>query len=142
MESITEEKQDCLFCQESFYKDRVIFENKCWYAVLDGYPVAPWHTLIIPKRHVESIFKINLVEFLQLSPIIMQVKKILSKNAETEHFNIGVNDGEYAGQTIPHLHIHIIPRHKDDGGLPCGVRNVFPQEIANYKEKSDKSIAI
>ena len=138
MESVGE----CLFCQESFYKDRIIAENKSWYAVCDGYPVTQWHTLIIPKRHVGSIFKLNIIEFMQLSQILLTVKRILSENAQTEHFNIGINDGEYAGQTIPHLHIHLIPRHKGDGGLPCGVRNVFPQYIANYKEKSDKSVAI
>lgn len=140
MESIDSGKQ-CLFCNPSFYDGRTIKENRYWYAICDGYPVTQWHTLIIPKRHIASPFQLTLIEFLSLFFFIRKVKKIVVANSETNNFNIGINDGEDAGQTIPHLHIHLIPRHSDDGGLPCGVRNVFPKEIANYREKVEQIVA-
>ena len=127
--------QNCLFCEESFYKGRTIKENKFWYAICDGYPVTPWHTLIISKRHIGSFFKLTLAEYISLFFFIKDVKKEIESNADVTDFNIGINDGKDAGQTIPHLHIHLVPRYEDDGGLPCGVRNVFPKEIANYREK-------
>ena len=67
--------QNCLFCEESFYKGRTIKENKFWYAICDGYPVTPWHTLIISKRHIGSFFKLTLAEYISLFFFIKDVKK-------------------------------------------------------------------
>ncbi len=124
---------DCLFCKDDFYTEKnIILENNHWRAVYDGYPVSKGHTLIIPKRHISSFFDLTIYQFFSLFKIIRNTKKVLDKKFKPLAYNIGINDGSYAGQTIPHLHIHIIPRYEGDGGLPCGVRNVFKQDIANY----------
>lgn len=124
----------CLFCDEEFYtEDKMVYENKFWRVVYDQYPVSRGHVLIIPKRHIESVFNLTF-EYLSLFSVINKVKKILDEKFNPDGYNIGVNDGVYAGQTINHMHIHLIPRYKNDGGLPCGVRNVFPPHLADYKK--------
>ena len=121
---------DCLFCGEEFRKN-IICENKYWFAVYDQYPVSKGHVLIIPKRHISSIFHIH-IEWIWLLPFIKQIRRIVVDKFQPDSFNIGINDGLEAGQTIPHLHIHLIPRYKNDEGLPCGVRNIFPSNLADY----------
>lgn len=124
----------CLFCDEEFYtEDKMVYENKFWRVVYDQYPVSRGHVLIIPKRHIESVFNLTF-EYLSLFSVINKVKKILDEKFNPDGYNIGINDGVYAGQTINHMHIHLIPRYKNDGGLPCGVRNVFPPHLADYKK--------
>ena len=127
-------EKECLFCNNEFYtEDNLLYEDKFWKVVYDSFPVNRGHVLIIPKRHVESIFKLS-IEFFSLFKVFKEVKKILDEKYHPEGYNIGINDGIVSGQTIPHLHIHLIPRFKNDGGLPCGVRNVFPPHIADYKK--------
>lgn len=124
----------CLFCDEEFYtKEKLVYENKFWRVVLDEYPVSKGHVLIIPKKHIDSFFKIS-IELFSLFLTFKEVKKILDERFNPSGYNIGVNNGKCAGQTIDHLHIHLIPRYENDGGLPCGVRNVFPPNIADYKK--------
>lgn len=124
----------CLFCDEEFYtEDKMVYENKFWRVVYDQYPVSRGHVLIIPKHHIESVFKLTF-EYLSLFSVINKVKKILDEKFNPDGYNIGINDGVCAGQTINHMHIHLIPRYKNDGGLPCGVRNVFPPHLADYKK--------
>lgn len=127
--------EGCLFCNESFYSDdKLIYEDDFWRVVYDGFPCSKGHALIIPKRHIENIFESN-VEFSHLFQVLNDVKKILDDLYHPLGYNIGINNGKVSGQTIPHLHIHVIPRYVNDGGLPCGVRNVFPPHIANYTNK-------
>lgn len=126
--------KDCIFCDKDFHgKEDIIYENLFWKAVYDGYPVVKGHTLIIPKKHVGSIFKLGF-ELLFLPIVFKKVKKILNSRFHPNGYNIGINDGKAAGQTIHHLHIHFIPRYDNDCGLPCGVRNVFPPILADYKK--------
>ena len=128
------ENKGCLFCNEEFYtEDNLIFENKHWRVVYDRFPVCDGHVLIIPKRHVESIFNLSL-ELLYLFNVLRLTKKFLDSKFHPDGYNIGINDGVASGQTIKHCHIHLIPRHKNDGGLPCGVRNVFPPHLADYRK--------
>jgi len=123
---------DCLFCSSEFYsQEKIICESDDWYAVYDGFPVVEGHTLIIPKKHIQSIFELS--DISTLFSFIKEVKNILDKKYSPSGYNLGINDGEHAGQTIPHLHIHMIPRYIGDFGLPCGVRNVFPPNLANYR---------
>lgn len=122
----------CLFCDESFYIDKLIFENEYWRSVYDGFPCSKGHSLIIPKRHIQSFFELNDNELKTLYHFIKTTKEIIEKEFKPLAYNLGINDGFGSGQTIPHLHIHLIPRYENDGGLPCGVRNVFPQDIAKY----------
>lgn len=127
-------KECCLFCDENFYdEENLIFENKFWRVVYDRFPVSRGHVLIIPKRHVESIFKLSF-EILSLYNVIKITKKFLDDRFSPDGYNIGINDGVVSGQTIKHTHIHLIPRYNNDGGLPCGVRNVFPPHLADYRK--------
>lgn len=130
---------ECLFCNIDFLNKNKIFETNNWIAIYDGYPVSLGHSLIIPKKHISSIFEISDTNLIvELHNCLSNLKDFLIKKYSPKGFNIGINDGKYAGQTIPHLHIHIIPRYENDGGLPCGVRNVFSKDIANYVNKDGR----
>jgi diadenosine tetraphosphate (Ap4A) HIT family hydrolase len=102
----------CLFCNRAQFKE--LSSNKSAYAIYDNYPVFPGHILIITKRHISSWFDISSEEKLDMLAMIDSLKKILDSNFKPDGFNIAINDGIEAGQTILHLHIHLIPRYKDD----------------------------
>ena len=117
---------DCLFC--FMPKERIISENELVYAIRDKYPVTPLHSLIIPKRHVVDYFSLTKDELLSCDVLLKEVKDSIQSDDEmVEGFNIGINSGEVAGQTIFHCHIHMIPRRKGDVHNPRGgVRNIIP----------------
>jgi diadenosine tetraphosphate (Ap4A) HIT family hydrolase len=118
----------CVFC-EKFDSDRIIYEDSTWMAVLDGYPVSKGHTLLIPKRHCETYFDLNYVESSTLASTINVVKNVLDAKYNPDGYNIGVNCGKSAGQTVMHCHIHIIPRYDGDVEDPRGgVRGVIPSK--------------
>ena len=127
-------KDNCIFCENKGINllDYEIPNLKNWYLKWDEYPVNPGHILIIPKRHFQSIFEINLVEFMELWKALYYAKRMVEKDYESDGYNIGINDGEVAGQSIMHLHIHLIPRYKGDVENPRGgVRCVIPNK-QNY----------
>ena len=117
---------DCLFC--FMPKERVISENELVYAIRDKYPVTPLHSLIIPKRHVVDYFSLTKDELLSCDVLLKEVKDSIQSDDElVEGFNIGINSGEVAGQTIFHCHIHLIPRRIGDVENPRGgVRHLIP----------------
>lgn len=118
----------CVFC-EKFDSDRIIYEDSTWMAVLDGYPVSKGHTLLIPKRHCETYFDLNYVESSTLASTINVVKNVLDAKYNPNGYNIGINCGKSAGQTVMHCHIHIIPRYDGDVEDPRGgVRGVIPSK--------------
>ena len=107
-------------------KEKII-ENENAFAIYDAFPVSKGHVLVIPKRVVSEIFDLNEDEYISCFNLIKDVKKILDKNHKPDGFNIGINNGEKAGQTIFHAHIHVIPRYIGDVENPRGgVRNVIP----------------
>lgn len=127
----------CLFCDiiKSDDKSRVIYEDSTWIAILDSYPVTTGHTLLIPKRHCRTYFDLNDIEVGTIGPTINVVKNILEGKYKPNGFNIGVNCGRAAGQTIMHCHIHIIPRYNGDCKDPRGgVRGAVPGK-RNYKTR-------
>lgn len=127
-------KDNCIFCEDKGINllDHEIPNLKNWYLKWDEYPVNPGHILIIPKRHFQSIFEINLVEFMELWKALYYAKRMIEKDYKPDGYNIGINDGEAAGQSIMHLHIHLIPRYKGDVENPRGgVRGVIPNK-QNY----------
>ena len=128
VDSYSHREEGCLFCEIS--EERVIAENELAYAIYDGFPVTDMHTLIIPKRHVSSYFDLGRPEVNACNMLLDQMKnEIESKDAEVTGFNIGINAGEDAGQTIFHCHIHLIPRRKGDVDQPRGgVRGVIPEK--------------
>lgn len=117
---------DCLFC--TIPRERIIAENTLAYAIRDGFPVTELHTLIIPKRHAEDFFALTEEEILACNRLILDVREsILKQDPRVQGFNIGMNAGEVAGQTVFHCHIHLIPRRKGDVENPRGgVRHTIP----------------
>ena len=109
-------------------KERIISENELVYAIRDKYPVTPLHSLIIPKRHVVDYFSLTKDELLSCDVLLKEVKDSIQSDDElVEGFNIGINSGEVAGQTIFHCHIHLIPRRIGDVENPRGgVRHLIP----------------
>ena len=115
--------KDCIFCNN---KEPVITESEYWYAIYDKYPVSDGHTLLITKRHISSFFDLTPEETKQMYNMIKYVKCKLDVKYFPDGYNIGVNCGRAAGQTIPHCHIHIIPRYNNDVNDPTGgVRGVI-----------------
>lgn len=95
----------------------------------DGFPVAPGHTLIVPRRHVASFFETTAAERASLLQLLEQAKAIVDAEFGPDAYNIGINDGPVAGQTVAHLHIHLIPRYVGDCTDPRGgVRWVLPEK--------------
>ena len=124
-------ENSCVFCKlkEAIDKDRIIYEDSDWLAVLDNYPVSEGHTLLIPKRHCETFFDLSDVENQYFIATLNVVKGILDGRYNPDGYNIGMNCGEAAGQTVMHCHIHIIPRYKGDCENPRGgVRGVIPSK--------------
>lgn len=120
----------CPFCQ--LPAERIEIANLHGMVIRDGFPVSPGHTLIIPRRHLASFFDLEAVERDALMALLEEAKRRCDKEFKPDGFNIGINDGAAAGQTVPHLHIHLIPRYTGDQSDPRGgVRWVLPEK-ADY----------
>ena len=124
----------CIFCK--IRKEELQFENQLAYSSIDSYPVSEFHSLIVPKRHVETYFELTKDEIQACNELILKTKeKILKQDSSVKGFNIGTNAGKFAGQSIMHCHIHLIPRRKGDVEDPRGgVRGVIPSK-QKYKKK-------
>ncbi len=120
----------CLFCKDA---KGVSLENELAYSARDSYAVSPGHTLVIPKRHVASFFDLTPEEIQACMVLISEERKLLDKEFNPDGYNIGVNIGPAAGQSIMHVHIHMIPRYQGDVENPQGgVRHVIPKK-GHYK---------
>ena len=128
LETYKERETDCLFC--GIDSGRIIAENELCYAIRDGFPVTPLHTLIIPKRHVADYFDLYQPELNAIQSLLRdQRKQIMTADPTVSGFNVGINAGSEAGQTIFHVHVHLIPRRKGDVAEPRGgVRGVIPDK--------------
>ncbi len=124
----------CIFCK--IRKEELQFENQLAYSSIDSYPVSEFHSLIVPKRHVETYFELTNEEIQACNELILKTKeKILKQDTNVKGFNIGTNAGKSAGQSIMHCHIHLIPRREGDVENPQGgVRSVIPKK-QYYKRK-------
>ncbi|WP_457567732.1 HIT family protein [Desulfurobacterium sp.] len=117
---------NCPFCRREELP--IVLSNKHSFAIFDRYPVTPGHMLIIPVRHVSSWFDITREERDSILELIEEGKKLLDANFHPDGYNIGINIGKAAGQTIFHLHVHLIPRYEGDIDDPTGgVRGVIPE---------------
>lgn len=121
---------NCLFCNLS--KEEYIAENDYGYAVYDKFPVNKGHALIIPKRHFESYFEATHEEITALYALMNDVKEIIDEELAPDGYNVGVNVGEDAGQSIMHLHMHLIPRYKGDIDNPRGGVRKLKKELVPY----------
>ncbi|HJM94056.1 MAG: HIT family protein [Alphaproteobacteria bacterium] len=119
---------NCQFC--TLPLSRCLRESDTCFTIHDAYPVTPLHTLIIPKRHVETYFDLNLEERRDVERHLMAERRaIITADCLVTGFNIGINCGEAAGQTVMHCHIHLIPRRSGDMDDPRGgVRGVLPDK--------------
>lgn len=119
----------CIFCRP----DRsVLAESELSLAFLDSFPVSTGHALIVPKRHVVTIWEMTTEEYTDAFNLVRQVKDVLQEKYAPQGFNVGVNCGETAGQSVFHAHIHVIPRYTGDVPKPRGgVRNIIPGK-GNY----------
>ena len=120
----------CPFC--SLPAIRTVEQNAHAVLILDAYPVSPGHSLVIPKRHVGSFFEVTQFERAALFALLDRATELVDHQHQPVGYNIGINDGAAAGQTVPHLHIHLIPRYDGDQPDPRGgVRWVIPEK-ADY----------
>jgi diadenosine tetraphosphate (Ap4A) HIT family hydrolase len=103
---------NCVFCQIA--RDKVLVENEHFIAVRDIRPVAPGHCLIIARRHVESFFELNPEEMLSLHDLASLLKQRLDQEYAPDGYNLGMNCGAAAGQSVFHFHMHVIPRYGSD----------------------------
>ena len=118
---------ECPFCH--LPADRIILTNDFAIGIRDGFPVSNGHTLIMPKRHVGSFFETTPDERTALFDLLDTAKNALATELQPAAYNIGINDGTAAGQTVPHLHIHLIPRYTNDDSDPRGgIRKIFPKK--------------
>lgn len=117
----------CPFCNPS--PEEIVLSNTLCYARYDKFPASPGHLLIIPFRHVANYFDATDEEHAALLALIRESKALLDNHFQPDGYNIGVNVGTAAGQTVMHIHIHIIPRYAGDVEDPRGgVRGAIPEK--------------
>jgi diadenosine tetraphosphate (Ap4A) HIT family hydrolase len=127
-------KQECLFCK---FKDNLnhehIVQDELVFAILDQNPVSPGHALVIPNRHVESLFDLTQDEILAVHNMLKKIKvTTIEPRFKPAAYNLGLNDGRAAGRTIDHCHFHLIPRYEGDVDNPRGgIRHIIPGK-GNY----------
>jgi len=131
-------EKECTFCQIARRKipAKVVYEDESSLAFLDINPVNPGHTLVIPKTHVETILDIQPEELSALTQAVKIVAQALSDALNPDGLNIYQNNKEIAGQLVPHIHFHLVPRFKDDG-----VPYFFGAQAKKMEEKELEKIA-
>lgn len=135
----------CPFCNPDI--SNVLIANDHAIALYDGYPVTPGHSLIVPKRHIASFFEATKEEQAAMFDLVAEMRQLLlnpplppfekvGSLSVPDGFNIGINDGTAAGQTVMHLHIHLIPRYSGDTEDPRGgVRWIMPEKAPYWKKQ-------
>jgi diadenosine tetraphosphate (Ap4A) HIT family hydrolase len=119
----------CIFCEP---EREILAQNTHAIAVFDSFPVSPGHALILPRRHVAMIWDLEADEYTDCFALVLAMRSVLESRFSPAGFNIGVNCGEAAGQSVWHAHVHVIPRYKGDTPNPRGgVRYVIPLK-GNY----------
>jgi histidine triad (HIT) family protein len=129
----------CLFCS-IVHKEKSahsIYEDDAVVAMLDIFPCAPGHTLVVPKRHMETILEMKTGEMQPFWSGVNKTMQILQETVKPSGFTIGINHGKVSGQAVEHLHIHIIPRYEGDGGgsIHSVVKNPGTQSVGEVYEK-------
>ena len=120
-------KSNCPFCD--IPGSEIILSNELCYARLDKYPVSDGHMLVIPYRHFSNYFDVTPEEKNAIWSLVDELKHEIRQKRSPDGYNIGMNIGRAAGQTIPHLHVHLIPRYEGDMEDPMGgVRGVIPEK--------------
>ena len=124
---------NCPFCM--LPAERILILADEALVIRDAFPVSPGHTLVIPRRHIGSFFELTDAERACMVELLAKAKAELDLSFQPDGFNIGINDGAAAGQTVPHLHLHLIPRYRGDAPDPRGgVRWVLPAKAKYWVE--------
>jgi diadenosine tetraphosphate (Ap4A) HIT family hydrolase len=124
---------ECPFC--SLSPRRIEIENGHAFAIRDAFPISPGHTLVIPRRHIRSWFEATSMERDAILTLLDTCKRGLDELYRPDAYNIGINDGPAAGQTIAHLHAHLIPRYLNDVADPRGgIRWLIPAKAAYWSD--------
>jgi diadenosine tetraphosphate (Ap4A) HIT family hydrolase len=124
--------EPCPFCDVD--PDSVWIETEVAVAIKDVFPVTEGHTLVVPRRHVHSIYDLNNSEQAELWDLVARVRDSLNEQERPDGFTVGVNDGTAAGQTVEHAHVHVIPRRRGDVEDPRGgVRWVIPDKACYWE---------
>jgi diadenosine tetraphosphate (Ap4A) HIT family hydrolase len=122
----------CPFCEVD--ESRAVVGSACAFAIRDAYPVTEGHTLVIPRLHVKSLYDLSAHDQDAVWELVGRIRQNCKEQFGAHAFNIGINDGTEAGQTIEHAHVHVIPRRKGDVLDPRGgIRNIIPGK-ARYWE--------
>jgi diadenosine tetraphosphate (Ap4A) HIT family hydrolase len=126
---------NCAFC-ERIGTGELVAHNHLAVAFFDAYPVSPGHCLIIPRRHEPDFLVLSAVEHAAILALVPQVRAHIEASEKPDGYNIGVNAGDAAGQTIGHAHLHVIPRRRGDVGDPRGgIRWVIPAKAAYWESR-------
>lgn len=120
----------CPFC--AIAVDRILTESRSAIAFFDAFPLTEGHALVAPRKHVSSIYELVPHEQSELWEIVTKVRALLIERFEVDSFNVGVNDGPAAGQTMAHAHVHVIPRRPGDVPDPRGGVRWVIAEKARY----------
>lgn len=121
------EPDSCPFCHPR--PESVIRETEHARVLADGFPIAQGHTLVVPRAHIASLFDVDAATYRAIWDLVDEVRADLQERLRPDGFNIGLNDGEAAGQTVMHAHVHVIPRFDGDVDDPRGgVRWVIPHK--------------
>lgn len=116
---------------------RMILETEHCLAFFDKYPVSEGHALVVPRLRVRSLYELDDIVQAAIWDAVRRVRTILQERFTPQGFNIGVNDGPAAGQTISQAHIHVIPRYKNDVADPRGgIRWVIPEKAKYWESDS------
>lgn len=125
---------NCIFCQRTGIP--IVLENDLAVAFWDIHPVRKGHLLVVLKEHKQDYFQLDKPELLAMDDLVRQGKVLIDSKYAPDGYNIGINVGEYAGQTVMHCHFHLIPRYKGDVKHPAGgIRNMLPRAARFLKRK-------
>lgn len=130
--------EDCIFCRPE--KLSIVAENELALAFYDGCPINRGHTLVVPRRHIETYFDASEEEHMAMIRLIYEVKSYLQNKYGPDGYNIGANVGPAAGQTVFHFHIHVIPRYRGDVDDPRGgIRKVISRRSSRSQLTGPKN---
>jgi diadenosine tetraphosphate (Ap4A) HIT family hydrolase len=119
---------ECPFCKRLQRHEMLVASRERAVAFPDAFPVNPGHCLVIPRRHEADFFALSREEQEDIWDIVWELRELLEAEHDTTSFNVGINAGELAGQTVPHAHVHVIPRYAGDVPDPRGgVRWLIPE---------------
>lgn len=142
----------CPFCNTKNIQSRLIYQDKTISAFPSNIPIVPGHTLVCPRRHLNKIDELSDYELIVIKKFIVDLKKALSKCFNAKGFNIAWNEGKTSGQSVPHLHIHVLPRKPNDQGVykydpreflyrPRSRQESPTQELEEVAKQIQKSLA-